>query len=62
MITIVNLIKILQSPLLIKEGEENVNSIISRLTENERKALIDLIRLLYFTGVVEDMIEIKFVD
>lgn len=42
--------------------KENLNSIYFDMTEVEKKALADLIRLPYFTGIVEDIIEIKLVE
>ncbi len=40
----------------------NLNSIYFDMTDNEKKALTDLIRLPYFTGITEEINDIKFVD
>jgi predicted solute-binding protein len=48
-----------------KEAEdlilENINSIYYELTENEIFGLNELLRLPYFHGIIEDVIEIKFI-
>ena len=46
----------------VQNIKENINSIYFDMTENEKKALTDLIRLPYFTGLMEDIHDINFVD
>lgn len=47
---------------ILDEIKLNLNSVYFDMTENEKKALTDLLRLPYFTGIMEELYEIKFVD
>ncbi len=40
---------------------DNLNSVYYDFTENEREALEELVKLPYYHGMVEDLVEIKFV-
>lgn len=46
----------------IEDVRQNLNSVYYDMTEVEKKSLTDLIRLPYFTGITEDIVETKFVD
>jgi len=41
---------------------QNLNSVYFDMTDIEKKSLTDMVRLPYFTGLVENIEEIKFVD
>lgn len=40
----------------------NMNSVYFEMTENEKDALNELIKLVYYKGMIDDIIEIKYVD
>lgn len=46
----------------IEDIRQNLNSVYYDMTEIEKKSLTDLLRLPYFTGLIEDIVETKFVD
>jgi hypothetical protein len=46
----------------VEDVKQNLNSVYYDMTETEKKSLTDLLRLPYFTGILEDIVETKFVD
>lgn len=41
--------------------EENLNSVYFEITENEREAIQELFKLVYYHGILDDMFDLKFV-
>lgn len=47
---------------MIANLRQNINAVYFDMTEVEKKSLADLIRLPYFTGLIENIEEIKLID